>query len=127
MGSSSQRKGRAGELELERILRGRGYDVRAGAARSFGSEPDLAGLPGVHIEAKRCEQVRLSEWMAQAERDAVRFGDGLPAVFHRRSREPWLVTMYLDSWLELYEQRANREEAAGKPRSESEARATGRQ
>lgn len=62
----------------------------------------MSGLHGIHVEAKRCEQLRLSEWMAQAERDAVRFGDGLPAVFHRRSREPWLVTMRLDDWLELY-------------------------
>ena len=40
--------------------------------------------------------------MEQAERDAVRFGDGLPAVFFRRSRSPWLVVMKLGDWLELY-------------------------
>ena len=101
MGKPSQRKGRAGELELARILKSHGY-VQPGRARSYGEVPDLTGLHGIHVETKRCEQLRLSEWMAQAERDAVRFGDGLPAVFHRRSREPWLVTMYLDSWLELY-------------------------
>lgn len=33
---------------------------------SFGDVPDLVGLPGIHIEVKRAEQVRLSEWMAQA-------------------------------------------------------------
>lgn len=124
MGSSSQRKGRAAELELARILRGRGYDVRAGAARSFGSEPDLTGLPGVHIECKRSERLNVPEAMAQAARDSDRFHDGAPTVFHRRSREPWLVTMKLTDWLELYGQRANREEAAEKPRSESETRAT---
>lgn len=52
---------------------------------SFGDVPDLVGLPGIHIEVKRAEQVRLSEWMAQATRDSKRFRDGMPAVFHRRS------------------------------------------
>ena len=49
MGKPSQRKGRAGELELARILRGRGYDVRPGRARSYGAEADVSGLPGVHV------------------------------------------------------------------------------
>lgn len=101
-GKSSQRKGRGGELELSRILRGYGYDVEPGRALAYGEVPDLSGLPGVHIECKRAEALRLSEWMTQAERDAQRFGDGLPAVFHRRSREGWRVTMALPDWLELY-------------------------
>ena len=37
-----------------------------------------------------------------AERDAVRFGDGLPAVFFRRSRSPWLVVMTMEDWATLY-------------------------
>lgn len=69
---------------------------------SFGEVPDLVGLPGVHIEVKRCEQVRLSEWMKQAERDSQHFKDGLPAVFHRRSREGWRVTMNLADFMRLY-------------------------
>lgn len=102
MGKPSQRKGRAGELELARILQNHGYDVHAGVSRSYGSEPDLTGLPGVHIECKRVERLNVPEAMAQAARDSERFHDGAPAVFHRRSREPWLVTMKLTDWLELY-------------------------
>lgn len=101
-GRSSQRKGRAGELELSRILRGYGYPVEPGQAVSFGSTPDITGLPGIHIECKRVEQLRSYDWMAQAERDAVRFGDGLPAVFFRRSRSPWLVVMKLEDWIQVY-------------------------
>lgn len=101
-GAKSQRKGRAGELELCRILQGHGYDVEPGRALSYGTSPDLTGLPGVHIECKRAEQLRPYDWMAQAERDAVRFGDGLPAVFFRRSHSPWLVAMRLEDWMELY-------------------------
>lgn len=101
-GRSSQRKGRAGELELARLLQGCGYDVQPGRAVSYGATPDISGLPGIHIECKRAEQLRPYSWLEQAERDAVRFGDGLPAVFFRRSRSPWLVVMKLGDWLELY-------------------------
>lgn len=101
-GKSSQRKGRSAELELSRILQGHGYNVEPGRALSYGEVPDLSGLPGIHCEVKRCEALRLSEWMAQARRDADRFGDGLPAVFFRRSRSPWCVVMGLEDWLQIY-------------------------
>lgn len=102
MGSKSQKKGRGGELELCRILQGYGYPVKPGMAVSYGKTPDLEGLPGIHIECKRTEKLRLSEWMEQARHDSEKFGDGLPAVFHRKNREPWLVTMTLEDWEALY-------------------------
>lgn len=102
-GKASQRKGADGERELAAILREYGYIVERGGSMSFGEVPDLVGLPGVHIEVKRCEQVRLSEWMQQAERDSQHFKDGLPAVFHRRSREGWRVTMNLADFMRLYD------------------------
>ncbi len=111
MGKTSQRKGRAGELELARILQAHGYPVEPGRALSYGEVPDLSGLPGVHIECKRAEALRLAEWMAQAERDAQRFGDGAPAVFFRRSREPWCVVMKLEDWIDLYKAQAAEREA----------------
>lgn len=40
--------------------------------------------------------------MKQAERDAERFKDGFPAVFHRRNREEWQVTMRFPDWMRLY-------------------------
>lgn len=97
MGKSSQRKGRAGELELAKLL-----NVQPGKAINCGTTPDLIGLPGIHIECKRAERLNISEAMAQAVRDSERFQDGAPTVFHRRNRETWLVTMRLDDWLELY-------------------------
>ena len=68
------------------------------------TQPDIIGLEGVHIEVKRCQALRLSEWMKQAIRDSEKFQDGEPAVFHRRNREGWLVTMPLESWLRIYDQ-----------------------
>lgn len=102
MGAKSQRKGRAAELELSRILQGHGYDVRPGNPLNYGKEPDVSGLSGVHIECKRRETTEIWKWLAQSERDAQRFGDGLPAVFFRRSRSPWMVCMTLTDWLKLY-------------------------
>ena len=101
-GKASQRKGADGERELAAVLREYGYEIKRGGSMSFGEVPDLVGLPGVHIEVKRCEQVRLSEWMQQAERDSQHFKDGLPAIFHRRSREGWCVTMNLADFMRLY-------------------------
>lgn len=98
----SQRKGRGGEIELSALLNEAGFETRPGRPLSYGSEADVVGLPGVHIEVKRTERLRLDDAMNQAIRDAERFGDGVPAVFHRRSRRPWLVTMRLDDWLRLY-------------------------
>lgn len=103
MGRASQRKGRAGELELARLLRGYGYDVQPGQAVSYGATPDLVGLSGVHIECKRNERLNVPEAMAQAARDADRFRDGAPAVFHRRNRSGWLVTMQICDWMEMYQ------------------------
>lgn len=103
MGSKSQRKGARGEQELAAVLREYGYEIRRGGSLSFGEVPDLVGLPGVHIEVKRVERLNVPEAMHQATRDSERFRDGVPAVFHRRSREPWLVTMRLADWMTLYD------------------------
>lgn len=103
MGKSSQRKGADGERELATILRERGYNVERGGSLTYGEIPDLTGLPGVHIEVKRVERLNVGEAMSQAIRDSERFHDGVPVLFHRRSRAPWLVTMKLVDWLELYE------------------------
>ena len=102
-GKASQSKGRRGELELSRLLQGYGYHVEPGRSQSYGETPDLTGLPGVHAEVKRVERLNVSEAMKQAERDAKRFQDGAPTIFHRRNREPWLVTMRLSDWLALFD------------------------
>lgn len=102
MGKSSQRKGAAGERELAAILKEHGYDCSRGGSLSFGEIPDIIGLPGIHIECKRVERLNVQEAMEQAIRDSERMLDGIPTLFHRRNRKPWLVTMRLDDWLALY-------------------------
>ena len=102
MGRSSQRKGRTGERELASLLRGYGFPAEVGEAVSFGVVPDLTGVPGIHVECKRVERLNLNGAMEQACRDSERFNDGLPALFHRQNRRPWLVTMRLSDWVNLY-------------------------
>lgn len=103
MGRSQQRKGRRAELELCRVLNDLGFtSVRPGEAVSFGSEPDVLGLEGVHVEVKRREGVDLNAALRQAAEDATYFG-GIPAVFHRGNRQNWRVTMGLTDWLKLYQ------------------------
>ena len=101
MGKKSQRKGAVGELELAKLLRAEGFEIERGGI-SFGTVPDLVGLPGIHIEVKRTERLQLSDAIAQAVRDAAEFDDGLPAVFHRKNREGWIVSMRLEDWLRVY-------------------------
>ena len=105
MGASSQRKGAEGERELAGVLRGYGYEIKRGGSLSFGEVPDLVGLPGVHIEVKRVERLNVPEAMRQAVTDSQRFKDGMPALFHRRNRQPWLVTLRLEDFMQLYSEK----------------------
>lgn len=102
MGRSSQRKGRNAEKELSCLLNKYGFHTEPAQPLNFGKIPDVIGLPGIHIESKRCEVLRLSEWMKQAVNDAEKFKDGLPTVFHRKNREEWLVTMRATDWIKIY-------------------------
>ena len=102
MGKSSQRKGASGERELAELLRDYGYNAERGGSLTFGKTPDVTGLPGIHIEVKRTERLNVLEAYQQAVRDAERFQDGIPALFHRRNRSPWLVTMSFEDWMKIY-------------------------
>ena len=97
MGRSQLHKGRAGELELCRVLSGFGYDVKPGTAVSFGSTPDIVALLGIHIEVKRREQTDIASALKQAEIDTQRCG-GVPCVFYRQNREPWRVVVPLAAY-----------------------------
>ena len=99
---NSSKKGAEGERELANILRGEGYTIDRGGTTSFGEAPDLSGLPGIHIEVKRREKLNIWDAMKQAIQDSAKFKDGAPALFHRRNRAPWLVTMLFTDWIQLY-------------------------
>lgn len=100
---NSKQKGARFERELASKLRAEGYECRRSAqyAGNTGEAADVIGLPGIHIEAKHQETMRLYEWMAQAVRDSQKSGN-LPVVFHRKNNADLLVTMRFDDWMQIY-------------------------
>lgn len=114
MGKMQREKGKRFERSLAARFRECGYDARRAAqyCGSSGEAADVIGLPGIHIEAKHVEAMRLYEWMNQAKRDAAASGKGkLPVVFHKKNNAEILVTMEIGDWMEIYrEWEAGREE-----------------
>ena len=111
MAVNSKQKGARFERLLASKFREHGFEARRTAqyCGNTGDASDVVGLPGIHVEAKHAEAMRLYEWMAQAKRDAEAGGKGsLPAVFHKKNNAEILVTMTLPDWMNLY-----REFAAG--------------
>lgn len=105
MSINRKAKGKRYELEVAAKFRAEGYDARRTAqyCGNTGDASDVLGPPGLHIEAKFQEQMRLYEWMAQAIRDAEANGKGdLPVVIHRKSHADTLVTMRFEDWIHLY-------------------------
>lgn len=105
MAINSKQKGARFERLLASKFREQGYDARRTAqyCGNSGDAADVTGLPGIHVEAKHAEAMRLYEWMAQAKRDAAAGGgNALPAVFHKKNYAEILVTMELDDWFCLY-------------------------
>lgn len=102
---NSKQKGARFERQLASRFREYGYDARRTAqyCGNTGDASDVVGLPGIHVEAKHAEQMRLYEWIAQAKRDAAAGGgNALPAVFHKKNHAEILVTMEIEDWFNLY-------------------------
>ena len=98
---NSRNKGKRGELELARVLRGHGFDTRRGQQYcGANGDADVVGLPGIHIECKRVEALHLWTALSQAKRDARE--NELPVVMHRRNNCEWVVIQPLEDWLALY-------------------------
>lgn len=98
---NSKEKGKRGERELAAVLREYGFDCRRGQQYcGANGDADVIGLPGIHIECKRVERLNLTDAMLQAEHNADK--SDMPAVFHRKNNEDWLVTMQLTDWMRLY-------------------------
>lgn len=104
MGAMSRNKGKTGEREWARWCTARGYECHrtAQCRGDTGQAADVEGLPGVHIEVKRTETLRLYEALAQSRRDAIAGDHGLPIVAHRKNDCDWVVIMDAEDWMELY-------------------------
>lgn len=106
---NSRAKGKRGELELAAYLREHGFDSRRGQQfKGGGDSPDVTGLPGHHIEAKRVEALNVNAAYAQAVRDAA--PGEVPLVAWRKNGKPhhsapWMVFLALEDYLLLVRER----------------------
>ena len=101
MAGKSRRKGKAGERELAAFLRGHGFDDARRGQQYAGPEgdADVIGLPGIHIDSKRCEALRLWEALEHAKREAQ--PGSIPTVWHRSSRRPWVVVLHAEDFISM--------------------------
>lgn len=103
MATNGKRKGKEGENELAHKLKEYGYNARRSVQyNGKDGQADVLGLPHIHIECKRVEKLNIYDAIEQAKRDAKN-GDK-PAVFHRKNRCNWLVTMELDEFMAIFKE-----------------------
>ena len=99
----SRNKGANGEREVRDEIRAHGFNAARGGFAGHKAAADVIhDIPGLHIEVKRREQVRLAEWLKQAEADAQGL---IPVVVFRRSREPWRAVVPFEYLLQLLQER----------------------
>lgn len=100
---NSREKGARFERKLASMFREYGYDAERTAqyCGKNGGEPDVRGVPGIHIEAKNQQTLHLYDWMDQAKRDSAGTGN-IPTVFHKKNNHEVLVTLRFEDFMKLY-------------------------
>lgn len=103
MGKMQRDKGASFERQVAGMFKDYGYNAFRTAQHcgNTGVAPDVSGVPGIHIECKAVEKMRLYEWIEQAKRDSKKRGDK-PVVIHKQNYKDVLVTMRFDDWIDLY-------------------------
>ena len=105
MGKAQREKGKRGEREFAALCRDYGYDVRRTAQYrgNTGAAGDVEGLPGIHVEVKRTEALKVWDYMAQSIHDAIAAGkEEIPIVAWRKNEHPWLVILRFDDFMKIY-------------------------
>lgn len=98
--TNSRAKGAAGERELAKILREHGFDARRGQQYcGANGDADVVGLPGWHIECKRCQKYEIDKWWTQATTDCKE--SEKPLIAFRKNRGTWKVVLDLEDFLDL--------------------------
>lgn len=96
--SASKRKGTAAETAIVNYLRTVGFtQTERRALNGNIDRGDIAGIPGVVIEAKNCARQELAAWVAEAELERDNDRASLGVVWHKRRGKgdpaDWFVTM----------------------------------
>lgn len=100
MSKAQREKGKRGEREFASKCREYGYsEVKRGQQYSGIGGADVVGLPHIHVEVKRQENVSLEAALRQARDDAK----SKPAIVaHRKNRGRWRITMDIDDFFTMY-------------------------
>ncbi len=107
MGKMQRDKGAGFERQVAGMFRDWGYKAFRTAQHmgKTGNAADVDGVPGLHIECKAVEKMRLYEWIAQADRDnKASKKDAIPVVIHKANYKPVLVTMHIEDFIEMYKE-----------------------
>lgn len=110
-GLMSRNKGKQGEREIAMLLRAImtracmdegmcreeaeacGHAIKRNGCQSDGGGYDLVGCPGMAVEVKRQESLKVEQWWEQAVRQA---GEGeSPVLLWRQNRGKWRCMMYI--------------------------------
>lgn len=98
---NSKRKGKNGELEVAHFFKDYGFDARRSQQfAGMNGDADVVGVPHLHLEVKRTENLHLDKAMEQSIRDA-REGE-IPTVVHRKDRQDWKITLSLEDFMPIY-------------------------
>lgn len=101
MAINSRAKGCRGERQCAAKLREYGYDARRGVQYAGSPEsPDVVGVPGLHVEVKFTEKLRLWDAVEQSIRDAGE--NEIPVVMHKKNNSEWLAILRLDDFMPIY-------------------------
>lgn len=102
MSASERRKGRDAEREVERIAHAAGLPCDRALSGRRQPAGDVS-LPGVAVEVRRRNRVRLVEWSREHEQRTPEHL--IPAVAYRPDGEPWRVSLPLADLLDLLRER----------------------
>ena len=99
-GKASRNKGKVGEREAAKVLSELlGTEVRRAQQFAGGIDSaDIIGVPGLHVEVKRVEKLRLYSAIEQSVNDG---GINCPIVMHRTNNHPWLVSLQVGDLVRL--------------------------
>jgi len=100
---NSRAKGQRAERQLCAELQDYGYNAKRSQhlyEKGGIDSPDVSGLKGIHIECKHVEKLNVRKALEQSVKDAD--GKAIPTVFHKVNYSPWLVTLEMHDFMEMY-------------------------
>jgi Holliday junction resolvase len=97
VGKSERSKGARGEREVAAVLREHGFEAERNRVGTEGDDVTCS-IPGISLEVKRAETLKIPMWTRQAEEQA---GSREPVLVYRSNSQPWRAVVRFDYLLRL--------------------------